>query len=80
MNFRPRREGELHGVDYFFVSKAQFEEWLAAGQLLEHAVVYGDYKGIPRQQVWGALCKRFCNDLSFPALPLQEISHQQQSN
>lgn len=50
---RPRREGEVHGKDYFFVSKAQFEEWLAAGQLLEHAIVYGDYKGIPRQQVGG---------------------------
>ena len=48
---RPKREGEVHGVDYFFVSKAQFEEWLASGTLLEHAVVYGDYKGIPRQQV-----------------------------
>lgn len=41
----------MHGVDYFFVSKGQFEEWLQQGQLLEHAVVYGDYKGIPRQQV-----------------------------
>lgn len=52
---RPRREGEVHGVDYFFVSKGQFEEWLQQGQLLEHAVVYGDYKGIPRQQVMDAL-------------------------
>lgn len=41
----------MHGVDYFFVSKAQFEEWLAGNALLEHAIVYGDYKGIPRQQV-----------------------------
>jgi guanylate kinase len=45
------RPGEQHGVDYFFVTKAEFEEWIAAGQLLEHAVVYGEYKGIPRQQV-----------------------------
>jgi guanylate kinase len=48
---RPRREGEVHGVDYFFVSKQQFEAWIAAGALLEYALVYGDYKGIPRQQV-----------------------------
>lgn len=42
----------MHGRDYFFVSRAQFEAWLAeGGQLLEHALVYGDYKGIPRQQV-----------------------------
>ena len=46
------RAGEVHGRDYFFVSRAQFEAWLAEGnQLLEHALVYGDYKGIPRQQV-----------------------------
>lgn len=49
------RPGEEHGRDYFFVSKAQFEEWIAAGALLEHAVVYGEYKGIPLQQVEEAL-------------------------
>jgi guanylate kinase len=37
-------------VDYFFVSKAQFEEWIRAGELLEWALVYGDYKGIPKRQ------------------------------
>ncbi len=45
------RPGEQHGRDYFFVSKGQFEEWIAGGRLLEHAVVYGEYKGIPAQQV-----------------------------
>lgn len=49
------RPGEQDGVDYHFVSKAQFESWIAAGQLLEHAVVYGEYKGIPKQQVLDAL-------------------------
>ncbi len=48
---RARRAGEVHGRDYFFVSREQFEEWLRADSLLEHAIVYGDYKGIPRQQV-----------------------------
>ena len=57
---RPKREGEAHGVDYFFVSKAQFEQWLASGALLEHAVVYGDYKGIPRQQVSARLTFPVC--------------------
>ena len=31
--------------------RQQFEEWVEAGELLEHAVVYGEYKGIPRRQV-----------------------------
>lgn len=49
--FRPRRPGEVEGVDYYFVSKEQFEEWIRQGELLEWALVYGDYKGIPRAQV-----------------------------
>lgn len=52
---RAMRPGEQNGVDYFFVSKEQFEEWIAQGALLEHAVVYGEYKGIPRHQVEDAL-------------------------
>lgn len=49
------RPGEVEGKDYYFVSKEQFEEWIAGGQLLEHARVYGEYKGIPRGQVDAAL-------------------------
>lgn len=49
------RPGEKHGVDYFFVSKGEFESWISDGMLLEHAIVYGEYKGIPKQQVTDAL-------------------------
>ena len=48
---RAKRDGEVDGVDYFFVSKGDFESMLERDELLEHAVVYGDYKGIPKQQV-----------------------------
>lgn len=48
---RQRRQNERDGVDYHFVSKAQFEQWIADGALLEHAVVYGEHKGIPRAHV-----------------------------
>jgi guanylate kinase len=41
----------VEGRDYFFVTRDKFEEWISGGMLLEHALVYGDYKGIPRQQV-----------------------------
>lgn len=54
---RPMRPGEVDGVDYFFVSREQFESWIDQGQLLEHAVVYGEYKGIPKQQVDEALSR-----------------------
>lgn len=52
---RAMRPGEVEGKDYFFTTKDTFEQWIQAGQLLEHALVYGEYKGIPRQQVDSAL-------------------------
>ena len=52
---RPRRPGETHGKDYLFVSQDRFREMIERGELLEHALVYNDYKGIPRQQVRQAL-------------------------
>lgn len=54
-NTRPRRADEVNGVDYFFVSKAEFAEMIENDELLEYAVVYDDYKGIPKAQVRQAL-------------------------
>jgi guanylate kinase len=48
---RPPRPDEEEGVDYFFVSEAEFEEMIERGELLEYAVVYDEYKGIPKSQV-----------------------------
>jgi guanylate kinase len=42
-------------MDYFFVSKEEFAHMIEADELIEYAVVYGDYKGIPKQQVREAL-------------------------
>lgn len=52
---RPRREGEEHGVDYFFISTEEFNEMIDQGELLEYAIVYDDHKGIPTEQVRQAL-------------------------
>lgn len=52
---RAPRSDEVHGVDYFFVSESEFQEMIRQDELLEHAVVYGQYKGIPKQQVRDAL-------------------------
>jgi len=48
---RPQREGEIHGVDYFFFETEEFEEMIEEDELLEYAVVYGQYKGVPKQQI-----------------------------
>ncbi len=52
---RPPRENEVNGVDYIFVTHDQFAEMIEGGDLLEYAIVYKDYKGIPRSQVRQAL-------------------------
>jgi guanylate kinase len=54
-NTRPKRRGEVHGIDYIFVSRQRFEEMIAGGELIEYARVYDDFKGIPKQQVQDAL-------------------------
>jgi len=54
---RAKRDGEEHGRDYFFISTEEFEQMIEEGELLEHAVVYGEYKGIPKQQVRDALSR-----------------------
>jgi guanylate kinase len=48
---RPPREGEVHGKDYWFVTREEFIRMLKADELLEHAIVYNDYKGIPKREV-----------------------------
>ncbi|KAL5782495.1 hypothetical protein ACOSP7_007524 [Xanthoceras sorbifolium] len=48
---RPMRPGEVDGKDYYFVSKDQFLKMIERDELLEYALVYGDYKGIPKKQI-----------------------------
>jgi guanylate kinase len=51
---QPRPEEE-HGRDYFFYTKEEFAAMIERNELIEYAIVYGDYKGIPKQQVRAAL-------------------------
>jgi len=48
---RPIRPGEKDGVDYFFLSKGEFEKRMRAGEMLETADVYGEYYGTPKTPV-----------------------------
>lgn len=52
---RAPREGEIDGIHYFFYSKEEFERKIANGDFLEHALVYEQYKGVPKSQVDDAL-------------------------
>jgi guanylate kinase len=48
---RPPRPGEEDGREYFFRSRAEFEAMVAAGEMLEHAEVFGNFYGSPRGPV-----------------------------
>lgn len=48
---RSPRPGETDGVEYHFVSRAEFDRMVAAGELLEHAEYAGNCYGTPRQPV-----------------------------
>lgn len=52
---RPKRPGETEGRDYFFVDQAAFRRMIEAGELLEHATVFGNLYGTPKAQVDKAL-------------------------
>jgi guanylate kinase len=52
---REPRFNEVNGVDYFFLSKDEFAEMIEQDKFLEYAVVYNDFKGIPKEQVRLAL-------------------------
>jgi guanylate kinase len=52
---REKRESETNGKDYWFVSKDEFARMIEANELIEYAIVYGDYKGIPKWEVREAL-------------------------
>jgi len=54
---RPRRDGEVEGQDYFFVSPSSFRGMAKGGGFLEHAVVFGHHYGTPKEPVMMALAK-----------------------
>ena len=52
---RPPRPGEQDGREYYFRSRAAFQAMVAAGEMLEHAEVFGNFYGSPRAPVQQAL-------------------------
>lgn len=51
MTTRAPREGEIHGVSYYFATREEFEETIAEGGFLEYADVFGNYYGTPKAMV-----------------------------
>lgn len=54
---RAPRPGETDGKDYWFHSRAEFLSMVAAGDMLEHAEVFGNLYGSPREPVERAMAE-----------------------
>lgn len=52
---RPKRPMETDGVDYIFLSEREFRLMVVRDEFLEHAEVYGNHYGVPKQQVRDAM-------------------------
>jgi guanylate kinase len=52
---RAPRPGEVHGVDYFFVTTDEFKRMIANDELIEYSWVYEQYKGGLKKQIFDAL-------------------------
>jgi guanylate kinase len=54
---RSPRKGEAEGKDYFFVSASMFHDMARTGAFLEHATVFGNHYGTPKEPVMLALAR-----------------------
>ncbi len=54
---RPPRPGEQDGREYYFKSRPEFEAMVAAGEMLEHAEVFGNLYGSPKGPVQQAMAE-----------------------
>ncbi len=52
---RAAREGETHGIEYYFESRTGFEDMVTRGDMLEHAEVFDNLYGSPRGPVEAAI-------------------------
>lgn len=52
---RQPRKGEVDGRDYYFKTRGEFQQMVVAGEMLEHAEVFGNFYGSPKGPVEDAI-------------------------
>ena len=48
---RKPRNGEVHGVNYFFIEKEEFTKMIENGEFLEYAQIYDNFYGTPKSAI-----------------------------
>lgn len=54
---RKPRNGEVHGVNYFFIEKNEFTSMIEKGEFLEYAQIYDNFYGTPKAAIIETLDK-----------------------
>ncbi len=54
---REKRQGEVEGINYYYIDKAEYENLLINNDLLESAQVYDNFYGVPKKTVFDRLAK-----------------------
>ena len=54
---RKPRNGEVHGVNYFFLEKEEFTSMIEKGEFLEYAQIYDNFYGTPKAAIMETLAK-----------------------
>jgi len=49
---RKKRENEIDGKDYYFITKEEFEKMIKEDKFLEYAKIYNEYYGTPKEPVF----------------------------
>ena len=71
---REKRDGDIEGKDYYFVSSEEFERKIQDGDFLEYAKVqYGKYYGTPKKEVHDLLEQGFDVILEIDVQGAQQI-------
>lgn len=48
---RPQRKGEVHGTDYFFLTRDEFKHRIEQNELIEYEEIFGNYYGTLRASI-----------------------------
>lgn len=48
---RSPRSGERNGIDYWFISKEDFKDWLERGEIVEYVELFGNFYGTPKKSL-----------------------------
>lgn len=48
---REKREGEIEGVDYYYITEEEFKKKIEKGEMIEWTFAYGNYYGTPKDPV-----------------------------